>query len=450
MIFKASDRKILLRLALLAVSISVLVWLLVHNRNVFAFGISIVLFIQFIDLFRFYVRIKREVEDFAESTHYRDFSRNYDVKHAPAELEPLRKGFNTINHTLKVISKEKETQYQYLQKILEMVDTAIISYNQDDGVIGWMNDSFKTLLNIPYLKTIHSLERKYEELYASIMQLQAHETKVVLIKKEKVAIKLLLSSTAFQIEGKIFKVVAFQNINEVLEENESLAWQKLLSVMTHEIMNSIAPISSLAGTMKNRMQQAGTESERKEDPDLFEDLQLGIETIKKRSEGLLRFAETYRNLNKISQLNLNPVYVRSIFENLHRLMQPTLEQKNIELDIFQRDSNLQLNVDTALIEQVLINMMVNAMEAVKENPAPKISLSAEESENRKIMIRVADNGTGISAEQLDKIFIPFYTSRKNGTGIGLSLCKQIMLMHKGTIRVQSAEGQGTVFTLLFS
>jgi two-component system, NtrC family, nitrogen regulation sensor histidine kinase NtrY len=447
MIFKSSNTKIVIRLLLLSAAVGVLAYAINRSVQPLMVIMPLLLILQLFDLFRFYSRIKKEVEEFAESAHYRDFSRRYDIKHAPPELGPLRKGFNEINDTFRTISKEKETQYIYLQKILEMVDTAILSYSIESSEIGWINDAFKNLLGIPYLKTIHSLEKKYPELYKAIIPLRAHESKVVLVTREYVSLKLLVTATGFQTDGQVFKVIAFQNINEVLDENESLAWQKLLNVMTHEIMNSIAPISSLADTLNSRLQQTGS-TESKPGP-LFEDMKLGIDTIKRRSEGLLKFAETYRNLNKITQLNLTRVPVRSLFENLQRLMQPTLEQKNIELEIILKDMALALTIDTGLMEQVLINLLVNAMEAVKESNSPKIVLSAEETEHHKVLIRISDNGIGISPEQMEKIFIPFYTSRKNGTGIGLSLCKQIMTMHKGTIRVQSIEGKGTAFTLGF-
>lgn len=216
--------------------------------------------------------------------------------------------------------------------------------------------------------------------------------------------------------------------------------------MTHEIMNSVAPISSLAGTLKNRLLQTtaiaeGGSSER-------DDLELGLETIKRRSEGLLKFAETYRNLNKITTPNLKNVYIRDLFENLHTLMLPTLDQKNVELEVILKDPELMIEVDVNLIEQVLINLFINALEAVKEKTNPRIVLSAMKEEN-KTLIKIADNRLGISDELLDKIFIPFFSTKKSGSGIGLSLCKQIMLLHKGTIQVQSIQGEGTVFVLLF-
>jgi signal transduction histidine kinase len=217
--------------------------------------------------------------------------------------------------------------------------------------------------------------------------------------------------------------------------------------MTHEIMNSVAPISSLADTLKNRLQLSLKHLNNNSGS--VDDLELGIDTIKRRSEGLLKFAETYRNLNKITTPNVKKVFVRDMFENLHHLMEPTLEQKNIELEIILKDPDLELEADTSLIEQVLINLIVNATEAVKEATNPRILLSAYITSVNKVVIKVADNGIGISPDLMDKIFIPFFSTRKSGSGIGLSLCKQIMMLHKGNIKVQSVEGEGTAFLLFF-
>ena len=409
--------------------------------------VLVVVIVQVSDLYRFTNKSKEELEQFVESVHYRDFSRHFDEKNAPVAVQPMRKGFNEINSTFKIITKERETQYQYLQKILELVDTGIISYDSKDGDVMWMNESFKKLLSIPYLKTIHSLEKRDPALYEEINTVKPGETKVSSFTTDKNTFKVLLSATAFQTEGKVYKLVAFQNINEALDETESKAWQKLLSVMTHEIMNSIAPISSLAETLKNRLQ--ASIKDLNNNSGSLDDLELGIDTIKRRSEGLLRFAETYRNLNKITNPNLKNIYVRDMFENLHRLMEPTFKQKRIELEIILKDPELMLEADTGLIEQVLINLVLNAAEAVKEAASPRIQLSAYITPQNKVVIKVADNGIGIPPDILDKIFIPFFSTRKTGSGIGLSLCKQIMMLHKGTIKVQSVPGEGTAFSLFF-
>jgi two-component system, NtrC family, nitrogen regulation sensor histidine kinase NtrY len=449
---KKYEINILLRLLLLLITIGASVFLLLKSLLAYAVLVLLVLIYQVWELLRFITKSNFELDQFIESIHYRDFSRHFDVKNAPEPVKDLRKGFNEINSTFKLISREKEMQYIYLQKILELVETGIISYEVESGELIWMNDSFKKIMGIPYLKTIHSLEKRDAQLYQDILSLKPKENKITSIVTDKNTIKILLSATAFQTDDKIYKLIAFQNVNEVVDETESQAWRKLLSVMTHEIMNSIAPISSLADTLNYRLSALNSQQtdNSKISPYLLDDLQVGIETIQKRSEGLLKFAETYRNLNKITTLNLKKVFARDLFENLYQLMHPTLEAKNIELEIILKNPDLQLDVDTNLIEQALINLLVNAIEAVKEvEHAKKIQLSAYISPNNKTILKVADNGSGMSEEVLDKIFIPFFSTRKSGSGIGLSLCKQIMMLHKGHIQVQSTEGEGTAFSLQF-
>jgi len=402
---------------------------------------------QVLDLIRFQKKAQDEVSQFVESIHYRDFSRHFDVRKAPNELKPLRKGFNEINTTFKLISRERETQYHYLQKILELVDTGIISYEQETGEIGWINEAFKRLIGVPYLKTIHSLDKRDESLYAEVMKLKPGDSKILTITRNQQLVKILVTASVMRSEDKIYKLIAFQNVSEALDETESKAWQKLLNVMTHEIMNSVAPISSLADTLKNRLQSPEIKNSKVGSE--MEDLELGIDTIKRRSEGLLKFTESYRNLNKITKLDLTKILVRNLFESLSQLMRPTLEKKKIELEIILRDPTLAIEADINLIEQVLINLLVNAIEAVKEAEEPRLTLSAEVTNNRTL-VKVADNGMGMPPELLDKIFIPFFSTRKTGSGIGLSLCKQIMLLHKGNIQVQSAPGMGATFILQFS
>jgi two-component system, NtrC family, nitrogen regulation sensor histidine kinase NtrY len=386
-------------------------------------------------------RAQAEVDEFAESVHYRDFSRHFNVNTAPAELQPLRMGFNEINTTFKEIRSEEEMQYQYLQKILELVDTGILSYQTETKTLNWLNDTFKKMMGIPYLRTVDSLKKRDAVLYQAVIDIKPGESRIISIDIDGREMKMLMAATVFQTEGVPNKIIAFQNVNEALDETESKAWQKLLSVMTHEIMNSVAPISSLADTLKNRLSE--TVQAKSGDSD-WEDLELGLETIRRRSEGLLKFAESYRSLNKVTSLHLERIPVSSLFENLHTLMAPTLDQKNIQLDTILKDTQLELTADPNLLEQVLINLLVNAMDAVKESAHPLITLSAYK-ENGKTVIKVADNGTGIEPEVIDNIFVPFFSTKKTGSGIGLSLCKQIMLLHKGTIHVQSILGKGTAF-----
>ncbi|SEM56563.1 Histidine kinase-, DNA gyrase B-, and HSP90-like ATPase [Mucilaginibacter gossypiicola] len=447
MIFNRYEWRLLLRVFLLLLVLIVTAFVIVSLGQLLYLVILLPLVAySVVDMIRFQKKAQDEVNQFVESIHYRDFSRHFDVRKAPNELKPLRKGFNDINTTFKLISRERETQYHYLQKILELVDTGILSYEEETGETGWINEAFKSIIGVPYLKTIHSLEKREPLLYAELIKLKPGDSKIITVTRNQQQVKILVNASLMRSDDKLYKLIAFQNVNEALDETESKAWSKLLNVMTHEIMNSVAPISSLADTLKNRLQSPDI-AESLPHSDL-EDIELGIDTIKRRSEGLLKFTESYRSLNKITKLDLNKIMVRNIFENLNSLMTPTLEKKKIELEIILRDPTLSIEADINLIEQVMINLLVNAIEAVKDREEPRITLTAE-IQGGKTFVKVIDNGLGMPPELLDKIFIPFFSTRKTGSGIGLSLCKQIMLLHKGNIQVQSTEGKGSAFILSF-
>ena len=388
----------------------------------------------------------RQINEFAEAVFYKDFSKNYTTSPADKTDHTLNNSFNTINNVLKELSIEKEAQFLYLQKMLELIDTGVMSYRPGTGEITWMNESLKNIIKLPQFKSVYFLEKRNEPLFREVFGLKTGERKMITVDIEQVPTKLLISSTSFITDGVNYSLVAFKNVDEVVDETEAIAWQKLLSVMTHEIMNSVAPISSLADTLKKRL---AAETIQFATPGVMEDIEVGIDTIKSRSEGLLKFTATYRNLNKVTNLNLEAVSVIDLFENLLQLMQPTLTQKDIEAEIILKNTNLNLMADIHFVEQVLINLLVNAIEAVKTNEGiKKITLSAEQRQ-QKIWLQVADNGVGIEQDLLDKVFIPFFSTKKTGSGIGLSLCRQIMLLHKGSISVQSKINEGSIFVLQF-
>ena len=400
-------------------------------------------------LFKFTTRRFTVMDDFFESIKYRDFSRRYNEESGPQDLRELYKGFNKVNELFKRINKEKEIQYLYLQKMLELIDIGILAFDTNTGVVLWLNDSFKRMLNIPSLKNIEFVKNRKPKLYFNIFEKNHANGNTISIENHNNKTKVLISSSIFKIENDVFKLIVLQNIDDTLNQNESEAWKKLLRVMTHEIMNSIAPISSLAETLQGKI-QSSIESPQKS-PIEIDDFKLSIESIKNRSEGLMKFAKTYRGLNNITKLNTNKVFIKKLFANISNLLQPSLTVKNIELQFLIQtpDPDLQIEIDTHLIEQVLINLILNAIEACKSIKHPKIIISAQKNVEGHSIVKVTDNGKGMTDEIIDKIFIPFFSTRKNGSGIGLSLCKQIMLLHKGKIQINSIEDKGTVISLIF-
>ena len=438
--------RLVIQIVLLIVNICVLAWCI---SNGIWYGLLLLLAViyQCRQIIVINMRCLQEFQDLVETVRYRDFSRRFYTLKGPADVRFMHQGFNEICDVITAINREKEMQHQYLQKIIEMVDTGILSYRLDTGDVLWMNQSLKNLLDIPSLRNFNALQRRNESLFNSLLSLGNEFSTVIPVTHDNVQSKVLIAAGTFTMQDVQYRLLAFQNVNEALDEAESQAWQRLLNVMTHELMNSVAPVASLAGTLKNLLNRI---KDKSVDPENYiEDIELGIDTIMRRSEGLLSFAETYRNLSKITELNISRVQVSSLFEHISQLMLPSLTKKNIDLEVILKDPLMDINADASLVEQVMINLILNAVEAVKGKPAPHIILSAALNSGKRPIIKVSDNGAGIPVEIIDKIFIPFFSTRKNGNGIGLSLCKQIMMLHKGNIHVQSVPGEGTSFSLVF-
>jgi signal transduction histidine kinase len=409
---------------------------------------AILLLFAIINLSVFVKRRFVVMDDFFMAVKYRDFSRWFPEDRGPRDIRFLYQGFNEINRTIKEINSKNEAQFVYLQKILEMVDIGIIAYNLDTGDVLWSNDSFSEIIDFPSFKNIRFVENRKPELYNTIFETYHREPQSTTIALQHEELKVLISDTVFQVEDTSFKLIVLQNIDQTLNKNESEAWKKLLSVMTHEIMNSITPISSLAETLAYQLQL--TMDLPEDHPLVLEDVHEGVRTIKNRSEGLLKFAKTYRSLSKVTHLNLQRVNVSELFNNIKLLMEPSLNSKGIAISFEPQSKRMALDIDSHLIEQVLINLILNARDAL-QNKAKEASIQVKAlyGSDRNVLIKVYDNGAGIPKSLMENIFIPFFTSKSTGSGIGLSLCKQIMLLHKGKILVQSKENEGTVFTLVF-
>lgn len=436
-----------LRVLLLLAALILIAFGIVNINTYALVGGGAVSLISFYYLYRFLIRRFVEMDDFFESVKYRDFSRWFSEKHGPQDIRALHKGFNTVNKTIKAINNERQAQFVYLQKILEMVDVGIIAYNLDSGEVLWTNESLLNTLDLPSFKNITFVEKRRPQLFEELFDTYRTEVTSVNITLRNENLKVLISETVFQVEEDAFKLVVLQNIEDTLNQNESDAWKKLLSVMTHEIMNSIAPISSLAETLQHHIQ---TNQENPEVNKLdLADLNAGISSIKKRSEGLMKFAKTYRSLSKITHLNLETVKVSELFKNISDLMKPSLHDKKVELHFKIENPEMHLEIDSYLIEQVLINLILNAADACASIPEPHIKITAEQNTKGKIQLKVTDNGSGIPDEIKESIFIPFFSTKKTGSGVGLSLSKQIMTLHKGKIQLKSDVNLGTEITLQF-
>lgn len=435
------------RVLSLLISLIVLAFGIVLPNTFAILGGSLFSFITVYKLYSFVIKRFVAMGDFFESIKYRDFSRWFVEDRGARDIRELHKGFNLVNKTIKTIDSERQAQLVYLQKILEMVDIGIIAYNVESGEVLWANDSFLKTLDFPSFKNISFVEKRKPKIYDELFETYHSNTTSVTLEMRQDTLKVLISDTVFEMDEHSFKLIVLQNIEETLNRNESEAWKKLLSVMTHEIMNSIAPITSLAETLQLHIQESLKNPSYKKLE--LEDINTGLNSIKNRSEGLMKFAKTYRSLNKITHVHKTTIKASDLFSSIDELMKPSLEEKDVAIVFDLKDPNLLLEIDSYLIEQVLINLLLNALAATVEVANPKIIVSASIGHNGKAQIRITDNGTGIPTEILDSIFVPFFSTKKTGSGIGLSLSKQIMLLHGGKIHIQSTENVGTIVSLSF-
>lgn len=335
--------------------------------------------------------------------------------------------------------QEKESQLQYFQALANHIDLSVFVYSAT-GQVEWMNQAFKIQTGLNFTETIDDLATYHPELPARLRTLHPGELSILQVRRKDEYSQLILSAISFVVLGKPLTVVSMKNIRSVLENKETEAWQKLIRVLTHEIMNSMTPIVSLSELLRNKcMDEPGVDTEDREE------INQAVETIFRRSSGLVRFVESYRKVTGIPMPIPEIIPVNHFLDNISLLFK---DQKD-KIKIVPATAHLQVIADKGLIEQVLINLVKNALDATRHCLRPQIELSAGINEEGKTFIRVSDNGTGIPVEVQERIFIPFFTTKPSGSGIGLSISRQIMHMHKGDLSVLSENGQGSRFFVTF-
>lgn len=410
-------------------------------------ALSIIIIVLLIYLIYSKRKMYRDIDEFTEALTCNDFSRKYPEKRM--RNKRLCEQFNIITKAFLNLSAEKEAQQHYLKEILELVDTGILAYDMKTNEILWMNDAFATMLNIPHIKNINWLKKRYQKLFYELFDIPLNKSILLTIHARKQTIKAMTNASVFETGGKTYKLIAFHNVSATMEEVESGAWKGLLNVMTHEIMNSIVPVTSLSDTLKKKIHTFKETPADSSGPD-WEDMGFALDTIHRRSAGLLRFAETYQNLTQKIVPNMKVYNLYELINSIYFLMNPSLKQKKIDFELKTDNSDVTAYIDRDLIEQVIINFITNATNAVSSKEHPQIHLFSGSDSEGHPYITVADNGNGIPDDIRDKIFIPFFSTKKNGNGIGLSISREIVKLHHAEIHVQSQEAQGSAFTILFS
>ncbi len=438
-----------LRVLFLGVTLAIAIFSAITPDMFITAGIFFLLVcFQLAELFRFISNTNRKLTRFLESVKYSDFASGFSADDSLGRsFKELNLAFNQVLEAFRKARSEKEEHLLYLNTIVEHVTTGLISFD-GNGNVELMNATAKRFLKTETLRSIDELIDTNSKLYKVLFDLPTGKSALHRLEGD---IQLSVTATEIILRGKKVKLIALQNIQPELQKKELEAWQNLTKVLRHEIMNSITPIASLTSTLKDvLLEDLKHEKNQFILPDeAVDDLHDGIETIESRSKGLIKFIDAYRDYTSIPLPEIKSLTVSDLFEHISQLMKMELRKHNIDFSHKVTPSDLTLNADEELIEQVLINLIKNAIEALEESPSPLIELIATTNEANNPKITIYDNGSGIVREALEQIFIPFYTTKQTGSGIGLSLSRQILQLHNGTLTVDSEMGKGTTFTLNF-
>jgi len=438
------------RIAILVSTIFAFAFVVVGKETsaLLAIGLLIAIGFQVSQLIKILEKPTQDVSSFLDYIKFDDLSFSFKTDSSDPAIQKLHLEMNDALGKLRQTRKEKDSEYQFFKNIVQHVGIGILTFKKDE-TIQIINNAAKRLLRIDRAEKLEDLREVSKDLVEAYLKLKTGGRELVRVKNGDETVQLSVYAIELTLRGEEVKLISMSNIQNELEEKEMEAWQNLVRVLTHEIMNSVTPISSLAGVVEedlHRMLIANQLSMAKEEA---EDMHLSVQTISKRSEGLIKFVRQFRSLTHIPKPKLADVSIKPLLEELCMLHKKELADNNISISISAVPEKIAVMIDKTLIEQVLINLIKNAIQAFGEKKDKTIILSSYANEKGRVIISVKDTGTGIEPEALEKIFIPFFSTKQTGSGIGLSLSKQIMRQHEGTITVKSILGEGTEFLLRF-
>jgi len=447
MVYNRFSIVVSIQILLITLTGFVVVWSFTRDYLIVSRLTFIVLWLlQIYILIRYANKTNRTLRTFLEAIKHSDFIREKTGK--VESFSQLNITYNEIIDLIRETKIQKESQDFYFRHILSHVGTGIITFN-DLNRIELINQAAKDILNISKARILSDLDLVHKGLSDKILNMRANKQDLFKLYVNNELLRIAVLSGEFLIREKKIRLVAFQNINSELAKEELDAWQKLIRVLTHEIMNSVTPMKTLTNTVIRMFEINGQKKDISElDNNIISDALLGLHTIENRNSGLLNFIEQYRSITKVPKPTIAVIKLYDLFNNTRILLRKELEKNDVKFNIEISAENLRLKADEKLLEQVLINLINNSIVALVNVKDRYIGLSAIESPVN-IIIRISDNGRGISEELMDNIFIPFFTTREKGSGIGLSLSRQIMEVHDGSITVRSVPGKVTIFSLRF-
>ena len=450
MIYKSFAIKLSVRVLLIVLSSLVLAWLFFKGQLPFTMAmVALLLAAHVFELIYFSGKTNRELKKFLEAVRFHDFSTRFELGDLGGSFQALESEFKKVFEILQGSEAAKESQDELLSLILQNITLGIIVVDEH-GNIFMMNEKARDTLQIPEFKSWNRLVEKRPQIGAVADDFSFTGRKILQLNKGGQEQELFVDLEHITLSGKSYHLLTLSDLRSEIEQKEIDAWHKLIRILAHEVMNSVTPVVSLSETishmLKNEKGELIEPQELKREE--LEDINEALQTIKRRSKGMLNFVEDYRKLTKLPAPNYEVVSVKELFADVVHLWKNQALNQGVQLSYELSQNRLALRADRKMVEQLLINLIKNALGAMEGQTEGNIILRAKLKDDH-ILIRISDNGPGIPDDVLPHIFIPFYSTRKNGTGIGLTLSKNIMKLHGGNISVESVVGEGTSFVLNF-
>ena len=441
MIFKNYKLQLSINIALILLCELVLV--IVIEKKLLFFSIFLILLTLYLvfRLFNFFDKTNQKIASLINSVHYKDAQQNIIPDETIKSIMQINQAFENLNQTIQHLKLEKEKQTYYLKYIIQQIKVGILIYDtQSDGKIEYLNEYACQILQIKTISNIIDLQEKNSSFYEILQNLKESKKGFFKTIDTQKHYSVQLSKLIFK--NKSLNFIIMHDIKSEMDEQEVESWTKLIRILTHEIMNSLSPITSLSSTI-----YALVSNEYEPSAETINNLKLAAQTISKRSTGLMTFVDSFRNLIKIPEPNIVEINICKLFARIKKLYSEKILHNSININFYCQYENISVNTDENLLEQCIINLINNAIDAVKDSKIKNIDISAQITIDNT-QIKVSDTGSGISQDNLEKIFIPFFTTKTSGNGIGLSLVKQILLKLKADIKINSELEKGTNFFII--
>lgn len=403
---------------------------------------------QAFELWNYQMRIVKETRKFLEAVRFEDYSSGFELAQSGKAFAKLEQEFTKLLNSLKNSRSEGDHHQEVLAMVLENVSVGLMLIDEDGKII-LSNERCAEILGIPVFKDWSKMVEKLPSLGEAVGDFSFNGRKLWAFPQAQNDEEFYLDLRHLQIQGQKLHLLSIGNLRTVVEEKEINAWSRLMRILAHEVMNSVTPVVSLSETLNAMIHEEGKLKKVSDlEEDDMADISEGLITIVRRSKGMLAFVDEYRKLSQIPAPEKRLVSIKDLFDGCIALMQQSAQDQGVEISAELEQNRLAIEADQKMIEQVIINLIKNALAALEGKSNGRIDLQASLGEEGVVIV-VKDNGEGIDDELLPQIFIPFFTTRKNGSGIGLSLSKNIMKLHNGDLRVKSQAGEGAVFSLCF-